>query len=296
MRTSLFQSCSGINARRIHTPEGMQRLFPLIQQQADVHACTLSATPEAMLNALCARTSPAEAVTIENEHNQSVAYILYSHYLSAYGPALYLEDICVSNQWRGNHGFGQLSFAILAHIARSNRIDTLTWSVMASNARAVRFYNHFDAEFAQKDNMDLSTITADHTQDDYLHTSSHRHAPNSTVFQLIDTNGQIIATAIGNETLSSFRAVTGLQIEPLQISPYGSSIPTDEIYQRMHGAIAQYWQQNYASNSHLFAYGEQASFAAINGAEPLMMNDDRCSHLRTMQVQSHESSIQRLGL
>lgn len=72
----------------------------------------------------------------------SLYYIRYSTWK---GKRLYLEDIIVSEAYRGQ-GTGKLLFDATAREARELRMNGMTWQVLDWNQPAINFYNRYHAE------------------------------------------------------------------------------------------------------------------------------------------------------
>ncbi len=81
---------------------------------------------------------------VENQIiGMSFYYIRYSTWT---GKNLYLEDIIVKQQYRGN-GVGQLLFAETIKAAKELKVRQMIWQVLDWNEPALNFYKKFDAEF-----------------------------------------------------------------------------------------------------------------------------------------------------
>lgn len=72
----------------------------------------------------------------------SLYYIRYSTWK---GRRLYLEDIIVSEAYRGN-GTGKLLFDATAREARELHMNGMTWQVLDWNQPAINFYSRYNAE------------------------------------------------------------------------------------------------------------------------------------------------------
>lgn len=73
----------------------------------------------------------------------SVCYIRYSTWK---GPVLYLEDLIISEAFRGK-GYGKALFEYTLDYARAQGYPRLQWQVLDWNSDAMRFYDAFGAQF-----------------------------------------------------------------------------------------------------------------------------------------------------
>lgn len=72
--------------------------------------------------------------------------LYYIRYSTWKGQAMYLEDIIVTEQARGN-GVGKLLFDRLIEEAREKGWNRIIWQVLDWNEPAINFYKKFDASF-----------------------------------------------------------------------------------------------------------------------------------------------------
>ena len=103
------------------------------------------ATEETLRESLFAEPYVAEAA-IARVGDQPVGYALWFHTYSTFlgRRGLYLEDLFVAPEWRGQ-GLGR---ALLAHVARvsiQRACGRLEWSVLEWNEPAIRFYRGLGA-------------------------------------------------------------------------------------------------------------------------------------------------------
>ena len=73
----------------------------------------------------------------------SLFYIRYSTWK---GKCLYLEDIIVTENFRGK-GIGNLLFTKTCEYAKEKNFVSINWQVLNWNEPAINFYKKFDAEF-----------------------------------------------------------------------------------------------------------------------------------------------------
>lgn len=72
--------------------------------------------------------------------------LYYIRYSTWKGQRLYLEDILVTELWRGK-GVGKLLLEKLIEIAKAKNYSGLAWQVLDWNEPAINFYKKFDVEF-----------------------------------------------------------------------------------------------------------------------------------------------------
>lgn len=76
-------------------------------------------------------------------HGFALYYIRYSTWK---GQAMYLEDILVTKEARGN-GIGRLLFERLIEEAKEKKFNRIIWQVLDWNEPAISFYKKYNAEF-----------------------------------------------------------------------------------------------------------------------------------------------------
>jgi len=72
--------------------------------------------------------------------------LYYTKYSTWKGRCIYLEDIIVDQDFRGN-GIGKELFRSVYHVARTNQAGRLEWQVLDWNESAIGFYKRFKAHF-----------------------------------------------------------------------------------------------------------------------------------------------------
>jgi GNAT superfamily N-acetyltransferase len=82
----------------------------------------------------------------ETEQKIVAIAFYYVRYSTWKGRCLYLEDIVVSENFRGK-GIGQLLFAEMISFGKASNFKLLTWQVLDWNTTAIDFYKKFNAEF-----------------------------------------------------------------------------------------------------------------------------------------------------
>lgn len=69
--------------------------------------------------------------------------LYYIRYSTWKGQRMYLEDIIVTEQWRGK-GIGKLLFNELIRICKEKGFKGMTWQVLEWNEPAIHFYKKFE--------------------------------------------------------------------------------------------------------------------------------------------------------
>jgi len=76
-----------------------------------------------------------------------VAFALYYiRYSTWKGQRMYLEDIIVTEEWRGR-GLGRMLMDQLIHTAREKGFSGIAWQVLEWNEPAIRFYKRYKSRF-----------------------------------------------------------------------------------------------------------------------------------------------------
>jgi len=87
------------------------------------------------------------ATTTENGQELITGFALYyTRYSTWKGCRMYLEDIVVTESWRGK-GIGRLLFERLITEAREKQFNGITWQVLEWNEPAINFYNKYNAKY-----------------------------------------------------------------------------------------------------------------------------------------------------
>lgn len=103
------------------------------------------ATEDILRETLFGDKSYAQVLIAEIE-GKPVGYALYFYNYSTFlgRPGLYIEDVFVSEEYRGR-GVGTALFKYCAHIAKENKCDRMEWFVLKWNP-ARKFYDHMEAK------------------------------------------------------------------------------------------------------------------------------------------------------
>jgi GNAT superfamily N-acetyltransferase len=72
--------------------------------------------------------------------------LYYIRYSTWKGQRMYLEDILVTESWRGK-GLGKLLFDRLIEEAKEKGLNGIVWQVLEWNEPAIRFYKKYNATF-----------------------------------------------------------------------------------------------------------------------------------------------------
>lgn len=79
-----------------------------------------------------------------------VAFALYYIRFSTWkGQRMYLEDILVTEQWRG-HGIGSLLMDSLIKEAAKRQLHGISWQVLEWNEPAINFYRKYNTRFDEE--------------------------------------------------------------------------------------------------------------------------------------------------
>lgn len=79
--------------------------------------------------------------------NQIIAFALYYIRFSTWkGQRMYLEDLLVTEEWRGKK-VGKLLFDRLIEEAKQKKFTGITWQVLGWNEPAINFYKKYQSSF-----------------------------------------------------------------------------------------------------------------------------------------------------
>jgi GNAT superfamily N-acetyltransferase len=123
-------------------------ILELIKELADYEKLSheVVATEEDIRKSLFGRRPFAEALIGEYDGRPISFALFFYNYSTFLGkPGIYLEDLYVKPEHRGN-GFGRQMLAHIARIARENNCGRFEWSVLDWNEPAIRAYEQLHAK------------------------------------------------------------------------------------------------------------------------------------------------------
>ena len=89
----------------------------------------------------------AEHTDTVNKTKSIIGFALcYVRYSTWKGQRMYLEDIIVTEQWRGK-GVGSSLMEALIDVARQKKFTGMMWQVLDWNEPAINFYKKYNAHF-----------------------------------------------------------------------------------------------------------------------------------------------------
>jgi GNAT superfamily N-acetyltransferase len=92
-------------------------------------------------------SNPVYWAFVAEANNEIVAFALYYIRFSTWkGQRMYLEDILVTEAWRGKK-IGQLLFDQLIIEAKEKNLHGISWQVLEWNDPAINFYKKYNASF-----------------------------------------------------------------------------------------------------------------------------------------------------
>jgi GNAT superfamily N-acetyltransferase len=122
-------------------------ILELITALADYEKLThLVVATEGDLRVSLFGSKPVAEVVLAREEDRAVGFALFFHNFSTFlgKPGLYLEDLFVVPEWRGQ-GVGERLITHLARLAVERNCGRMEWSVLAWNEPAIRFYTRLGA-------------------------------------------------------------------------------------------------------------------------------------------------------
>ena len=130
------------------TEDDVPTILGLIMELAEYErlAHEVSATAEGLQNSLFGEHPFAEVVISEYNGN-AIGYALFFHNFSTFlaQPGIYLEDLYVKPEYRGN-GYGRKLLAYLARLAKDRNCGRLEFAVLNWNKPAIRIYEKANAK------------------------------------------------------------------------------------------------------------------------------------------------------
>jgi GNAT superfamily N-acetyltransferase len=123
-------------------------ILELIKELADYEKLSheVVATEDDIRKSLFGGRPFAEAL-IGDYNGRPISFALFFYNYSTFlgKPGIYLEDLYVKPEHRGN-GFGRQMLAHIARIARANNCSRFEWSVLDWNKPAIRTYEQLNAK------------------------------------------------------------------------------------------------------------------------------------------------------
>jgi len=134
---------------RFATEADVSTIFQLIMHLAEFEklAHEVEATEEQLTKTLFGEQAYAEVLIAELDSGEPAGFALFFHNYSTFlgKPGIYLEDLCVLEQHRGQ-GIGITLLRKLAELCIERDCGRLEWSVLDWNVDAIRFYEANGAE------------------------------------------------------------------------------------------------------------------------------------------------------
>ena len=126
----------------------MPAILALIQELA-----VFEKAPEQVINTIAQLeqdgfgASPLYICFVAELQDQTIGMsFCYTRYSTWKGPCLYLEDLIITEAYRGK-GYGKLLFEYTLQYAKSHQFKRLQWQVLDWNESAIDFYKGFNSQF-----------------------------------------------------------------------------------------------------------------------------------------------------
>jgi len=131
---------------RIAKKEDCPRLMELVLELAifEKEPEAVTVTLEEFVDAGFGNKPVWKAFVVEEEELIVGFAIYYIRYSTWKGCRLYLEDLIVTESWRGK-GIGKLLFDRLVQEAKEMGFNGMTWQVLDWNEPAINFYKKYEA-------------------------------------------------------------------------------------------------------------------------------------------------------
>lgn len=130
------------------TADDIPQVFNLINELA-----TFEKAPNEVTNTTSAMiedgfgNNPAYFLTVAESENKIVGIAIYYFKYSTWkGKGVFLEDIIVTERFRGN-GIGKKLFEAVVTFAYEQNANQVHWQVLDWNAEAIKFYKKYNASF-----------------------------------------------------------------------------------------------------------------------------------------------------
>jgi GNAT superfamily N-acetyltransferase len=130
--------------------EDCPRLLDLVQELATYERAPdeVTVTPEHFAQSGFGEKPVWWAFVAEVEQTIVGFALYYIRYSTWKGQAMYLEDIIITNEMRGQ-GIGKLLFDRLIDEAKEKKFNRIIWQVLDWNEPAINFYKKYNANFDQ---------------------------------------------------------------------------------------------------------------------------------------------------
>ncbi len=135
---------------RVATKEDCPRLMELVNELAlfEREPQEVTVTLEEFIDAGFGQKPVWKAYVVEVDHYIVGFAIYYIRYSTWKGCRLYLEDLIVTEAWRGK-GVGKLLFEKMIEEARNLGFNGMTWQVLDWNEPAIKFYKKYEAAIGE---------------------------------------------------------------------------------------------------------------------------------------------------
>ncbi len=133
-------------------PDDISAVMELIQLKAEFDGCLtgVEATPKKLGKTLFCENPLAFVLLAEIDRERigfATYHWIYSTFLAK--PGIWLDDLYVKAEYRSN-GIGEMLIKYLYQIAQSKGCGRIDWTVAATNARAIKFYERMGVRIRQE--------------------------------------------------------------------------------------------------------------------------------------------------
>jgi GNAT superfamily N-acetyltransferase len=135
---------------RVATKEDCPRLMELVNELAlfEREPQEVTVTLEEFIDAGFGKKPVWKAYVVEVDNFIVGFAIYYIRYSTWKGCRLYLEDLIVTEEWRGK-GIGKVLFEKMIEEAREIGTNGMTWQVLDWNEPAIQFYKKYEAAIGE---------------------------------------------------------------------------------------------------------------------------------------------------
>jgi len=132
-------------------PNDIYNIMELIQLKAEFDGCVefVEATPNKIENTLFC-DNPLAFVLLAEINKEQIGFATYHWIYSTFlaQPGIWLDDLYIKGEYRSN-GIGEMLIKNLYQIAQSKGCGRIDWTVAATNAPAIKFYERMGARIQQ---------------------------------------------------------------------------------------------------------------------------------------------------